>query len=1121
MTKAASWMAVLSLCLTMALSAGAARGENLLKNSSFEELQDTNQFGISIKEWHGNIYEGAGRFFVGTIAHEGKSSFGMMSDAAGKIRLMSPEVNLEPGRYRVNVFVRGLSVKGKFKSGAMDFCIFGGNFMQLQLGGTFGWTPITYVFEVAQAGKARLFVGVIGGGWLWADDATLEKVDDTVELTKAPVIGKQEAAIEPPAKLGADAVHCSRCAFLNDKAAQSCYACGNRIAAVKAADQALARTLQDFEDGRVEPWTGAKIADHKGGKALSITGIASISKPQDWSGFDYLKFDVTNPTDDPQGLDVEVRDALTRGYWTRVNLRVMVPPGDSVVTLPTNMYVGEKSRPGRPLEADKVVGFFLNSHKNTLILDNFRLENLDVSKKVFAGLKAFDFGDLVTPVMEGYTQVTTSMEYEPGRGFGWDKADLWRAFNAFQPDALYQDFICPRGGNFRVDLPNGKYHVIMNIDSPGGYWGEVQVYSKRTIKANGKDVVAETMNVDDFTKKYFRYAHQEDLPGIDTFAQYVQPMFNLKEFDVEVTNGKLDLTFQSGAFGISLSSLVIYPQDKADAGKAFWAWTTERRKIQFDDYFRQINPKRKGSEQGTDPVVFARYFMQPVGAFDGPQEGDALPADGLKLTVAKGEEHPLTFSIQPGTAGKLGKIDVQVSDLAGANGAKLPAAAFPVGYLDFRITRVAMDGTVYSVTPRYWQTGAAPAGNVTRTFWIRSRPAADAAAGTYSGKITIKAEGGFTREIPLTVTVLPFALDKIADVAVGPWGCGIGLPFEAADPKKRQWDEQMFEKSLDALADGGCSSFSGRPHISVKAAAGKIELDTTRADKEMALARSKGFNQMISSYGVGLGVYQMYGVSGGVDVVAAKNAGFSDAKTFLKSLYTAVDEHAVKNNWLKIAWNLCDEPLEAAIPGSVANAQAHREIADGLKLTTFMGATSMQGKDPKNPHFGLVKALPIPSLNGHDEESLEVVKEAGNKFSFYNGGNRWTYGRYMKMLVEKHGMVLRLSWHFNIAAGDPYYALDCREDDYCWYNTDQKQAMIPSVQYLGQIMMGLSDYRYLVTLQRLVKEKGNSPAAVEGKKVLDEMINLTPGKDRGAARTPKDWQDDRAKLAGAIEALLK
>jgi hypothetical protein len=279
---------------------------------------------------------------------------------------------------------------------------------------------------------------------------------------------------------------------------------------------------------------------------------------------------------------------------------------------------------------------------------------------------------------------------------------------------------------------------------------------------------------------------------------------------------------------------------------------------------------------------------------------------------------------------------------------------------------------------------------------------------------------------------------------------------------------------------------------------------------------------MVSSYGAqGLG-YNMYGDANGPDEAAAKAAGFENAEAFLKAIYGAIEEHAAANNWVPVAWNLCDEPLGDAAKASAKNAALHDKVAKDLKLkySTFMGATSMTGADPANPHFDLVQSLTMPSLNIHDEDSIKLIQDKGHKFSFYNGGNRWTYGRYMKALVVKHGLAYRASWHYNNVAGDPYYALDCREDDYCWYNTDENQTMIPSLSWLGNILPGLNDYRYLSTLERLLKEKANSPAAGEAKKVYDEQVNLVAGKDRPDPK-PGTFDADRAAVTKAILSLLE
>src|SRR5208282_4980091 len=94
----------------------------------------------------------------------------------------------------------------------------------------------------------------------------------------------------------------------------------------------------------------------------------------------------------------------------------------------------------------------------------------------FDGLHAFDFGTGTSPVMDGFTPITPATQYSRGRGYGLKDAKIWRAFDALQPEPLYQDFICIEAGGLAVDVPNGTYRVFVNIDSPSGFWGEYQTY---------------------------------------------------------------------------------------------------------------------------------------------------------------------------------------------------------------------------------------------------------------------------------------------------------------------------------------------------------------------------------------------------------------------------------------------------------------------------------------------------------------------------------------------------------------------------------------------------------------------------------------------------------------------
>jgi len=190
-------------------------------------------------------------------------------------------------------------------------------------------------------------------------------------------------------------------------------------------------------------------------------------------------------------------------------------------------------------------------------------------------------------------------------------------------------------------------------------------------------------------------------------------------------------------------------------------------------------------------------------------------------------------------------------------------------------------------------------------------------------------------------------------------------------------------------------------------------------------------------------------------------------------------------------------------------------------LTT--GATSVQSPAPDDPHLALAKALKIPNLNLHDEVALKEIKSAGNGWAFYNGGNRWTFGAYMFKCAQEYGMKFRLSWHWNVAAGDPYYALDCREDDYAWVANNERRELIPTIHFERDIREGIDDYRYMLTLARLLRQKPNHLAAAAARKLLaDKLASFKLGEREHDAKWPvAEYREFRLKLAVAIEALSK
>jgi len=1095
--------------------------ENLVADPSFEEPRPANQFGHVFSKWGGWKYEGECEFRVGRIAHSGKASCLLFGASLPKIRVTQTLKDLAPGRYKITVWLRGLDI-GEGQWRATTELAFDGKYMPLKKNGTFGWTPLTHVVEVQEKKDVNgPSFGLMAPGYLWIDDVSVVRVGQDVPLTEAPVFGEEERPIAPPGELAAGQMRCGECGYRNMPAWGECYACGAALGAAKVASGPPVKLLTSFED-RSPFESGRVVAEHAtdGAKALRVDkSYASWAKPQDWSGYDYLKADLYTDAEQPMPLGIEIRDTLTTGYWTRVNYNTVVPPGQSTLVLPMDqLYVGEKSRPGRRLMASGVTRLvFIVGDKPAapLYIDNVRLErDVETPTMLFEGLYAFDLGPAQGPLMPGFSRIDPSTAYSRGRGYGLNKAVIWRAYDVLQPEPLYQDFICIEKGGLAVDVPNGKYHVFVNLDNPSGFWGEYQVYRRRAILAEGKLAAEDKMTLETLKRRYFRFWDSEDSPEDDTFEKYQNRYYQEKQFEVEVTDGQLNLDFRGENWGCSVSAVIIYPDSQAAAGEKFLDYVARKRKFFFDNYARRVlhkpsgdpvQPTAKDTQRGY--LVFARDYMKDVYYNDTPLKEEVC--DGVKGAGFAGEHEPVTFSLYP--LQDLGKVAVTVSDLVGPG--TVPAEGVSVGFVSNRLSRVTMEGSVYTIQPRLIMPTATVEvrRGVTRRWWLTVRPPEDAKPGVYRGKIHVAPEKGAAADVALEYRVYAGTLDAV-DIPAGPWGHQIGLPWYADDPATRVWHETMARRSLQKLRQYGFTTFTGLPQVTYRGfKEGKPVLDFSVGDRQMEMARQCGFSMPVVSY-VGLPGINLYYK----DEAAMKAAGFQDYSDFVKSVFTAIQEHAEAHQWLPVYWNLGDEPIGDNLRRAAENAEAYR-AAFPKGPPHFTAATSFDSGKADDPHFRFGKALHVANCNLHGEESIRMLRDAGAGWAFYNGGNRWTYGIYMYKAAKQFDMKFRVSWHWNVVAGDPYYALDCREDDYAWCNSSPDGQLIPSLTFERDMREGLDDYRHMLTLARLADEKKDARAQAIVQQRLDAF--RLGQRNHDALFPASDWKDYRRQMAEAIERL--
>ena len=509
-----------------------------------------------------------------------------------------------------------------------------------------------------------------------------------------------------------------------------------------------------------------------------------------------------------------------------------------------------------------------------------------------------------------------------------------------------------------------------------------------------------------------------------------------------------------------------------------------RRRFYFDNYFKRVLHRPTGDPlRPTDDdrrrgfVVFQRDFMQDVFHNDTPfaaERGDVLRGEAFA-----GEYEPVTLGLVP--LRDLGKVAVERLRPDGA-GRDDPVARDRRG---FRLE---------SHQPRHHgrdRLHDQPAADHARRDRGRARgpDATVLADDPDAGRCPARrlqgdghdpsGEGRRRPQVPLEFRVRAGTLDPV-DIPAGPFGYRSASPGTTTIPGPRTSTRQMAEKSLRKLREYGFTAFSGLPSIAYQGFKdGKPVLDFRAADAQMKQVKDMGFLAVVTYGGGRLRPRRLLTrTPARWPPPASRTTPRSSGPSTPRSR-----DHADRNGWIPVYFNIGDEPIGDDVVRSAENAEAYRK-AFPKGPPFFTAASSFTGSDRQNPHFRLSKALHVVDWNVHDEASVNLLHQAGGDWAFYNGGNRWTYGIYMYKAAKQYGMKFRLAWHWNVVAGDPYYALDCREDDYAWCNASPDGRLIPSVEF-ERLREGLDDYRRLLTLSRLAAENPGNPAARAARELID------------------------------------
>jgi len=864
--------------------------------------------------------------------------------------------------------------------------------------------------------------------------------------------------------------------------------------------------------------------DHpgKGYTSINIEDRALLGKFKDYVLF---KADVFNPQDRTVRYAMRVDDAKSSGYGSRYNDEHFVaPPGRSVLELNITSLLRSNSknfsqRDKLDISRLTLLKVFLCPMKQPTVLhfDNLRLAGSGLP--AVEGLRAFDFGPSKAAVYPGFEACNEKMAYDKDRGFGWDGPES--CDRVYGPDDLAGDFI--RGGQFRLDLPNGKYEVNVCID-PFGVWHRYPTFRWRKLLLNGRAVLDEKLTGEQFLERhYFRHEDAEDLPGQDVWAKFVKSRNVIRRLPVEVTAGRLTVRVDSDdKHGKGCLFLVVYPAARQAEGRK-WMRTLDRvRKERFDRNLYVIVPKPlnppptpSADDKARGFLTFVRHTERDLTVRARPSRAELVAP--LKMHAARGEREHLQLGIYP--LAEIQAATVTVSDLAHPNGARIPASAVRVrkvrNFLK-HLGRARAGEILPYILLDFDKLDLAP--GVTRGVWLTLTVPDNAGAGTYSGTVRV-GSGRRSKTLPLTVEVYPFKLAKARSITLSVTGSRAGhWKSWCPDLAERWW--KTAEAVMKDLADHGMNAVTGGPGAVLKGVrGGKADIDYSEIDRWMALAVKYGLTHPGDSY-QGLTVRGIPRNSRNLkynEKVARSKYGVSYAE-LIRIAFEDFQRHAAAKGWPVRIHYLLDEPRPEW--GNIGKAldltKTWLRAAPGVLFSGYY--TTGQGRD------AYFEVMPV-SISHFSPRALELTKKGGKQLWDYDGHRaRHNIGRWA-FAAARAGLKGYLRNGYMYVNSDPYFDFSDNEASWCVVYPSRHNTVNASVGW-ERTGEGADDFRYLEMLDRLIQAaraggKAAAEAASAEAHIRKTLAPIDLARRQTADLKGEEFDAFKSALAGHIAALRR
>lgn len=954
--------------------------------------------------------------------------------------------------------------------------------------GTSNWRKFSFPVTVTE-NNFHLWFRLKTTGQVWLDDIKLERVTgrpSSIEL--GPIVTL------PKGKDPGSGNQCRSCGRWWKRKLKACPVCGNHLDDhhhQNASKNALnSRTLLDFEEKEQEEeikrykWNSlsGKFSTSKKRSAVIYHGVynncdMSTKAMSDWSGYDFLHMDVYNPLDETMGFALSIGDDKSGDYWTHLNHYSRLAPGWNKTRFRIKRFVGERGsvKVRRFLNLKKLTKFWfkVRSDDKRTVKEKFYVDNIRLSRgkkpALFKGLRAFDFAKDHHSAFPGFFPVTTQQIYSRDVGYGFGKETVfWRIHDSKYADMLNKDALIVTKGRFFVNLPNGKYRVLLNINMLG-YW-DVPFWNKRRVNMQGFPVLNRVrLSARDYLKDFLQFENVHPLPDDNPYDLYLKKIFKPVDTIVNVENGYLDIEFEGNETGIALNSLLIWPLNKDKQGRKFLKSLHAVLRNDFNNEVRRVEPpvSPKSLEIISSKDRAKGFYTALVAPNKIVKYSSIVKTTGGSIKLRGGMEERPYQTIMVRNLGKKTSLRVEVSDLKSPTGRTISGKNIILRYGVPQFVSHTMNHETYELIPRALRDFPKKKGiEITNDYslhlWYQLPIDSNYAPGKYRGTLTLKMHGR-KMPYPVLLEVYPYKLPKV-DFPVGFFGLNPVTYnwFKAKDvaTEMTNWSK----KSLKILAERGFNTWSGLPvggQSLFKNPSG-WKLDTPQVDRLFEEARKLGLDQPVFSYGSN---FLKFLINGSND---NRPGGMSDHQ-YHTIAASALKDKMTSGNWPPIIYTFSDE-------ASGYSNRVDKDIAVGKMLAKYFPFLRRGGFShmvpPKKNLSMLNGYFTDGSYSSFSKDEVDKLKKMNLNWGSYGGaGNPLTNPRFVcgegLYVARRNGLSHRLSWHFSNFQNYPYYDLDGREYDAVMVFPRSNGTLEPSIK-LEFATQGLEDYRLLVLLENLV-----------------------------------------------------